>query len=108
MKMTQAEINKMTVDLTGEATRLSIQIAEQKRRIEALSGQGSGMQDDLPEYYCPVSRASGTVGGDSHPDPGIRKQRRELSPETDETEISDSDLPEYYVPVNPNKGTVGE
>jgi hypothetical protein len=64
MRMTQSEINRMTVDLASEATRLSIEIANQKKRIAALSGQSSGTQDDIPEYSCKVNRGKGTVGDD--------------------------------------------
>ena len=107
MKMTQVEIDKLMADASAEFARLKAQLVIGERRVAALERERRGeTQDDLPQFYVPINRAVGTVDSLPPLDPSpLRKQRRELSPETG---IPYADLPEYYVPVNRSKGTVGD
>jgi hypothetical protein len=102
MKMTQSEINKLAQDLAADTARLRAQIAQGDRRVSALEHDGKGAGDNLPEYYVPVDKITGNIGGNSRDYPTPTKEKREL--END----ADLPLPEYYVPVNRAAGTVGE
>ena len=49
VKMTQAEINKLTVDSVAALAELSIRARQAEKRIAALTGQNTG--DDRPEFF---------------------------------------------------------
>lgn len=119
--MTELKRRVLTVDHSGngiDQDRKAMSIADARatldrmhdeeidlrRRLENLEGKGGGSADIVdPEFFIPVDRHAGIVGGDGILEGSAPRalERRDLRRGQEEV------LPEYYVPVDRHAGSIG-
>ena len=89
----------MTIaDAHATIDRMKDETKNIERRLSRLDGRSGGSPDHVePEYFVPVDRKTGAIGGDEAP----RALERRAPEDPDEV------LPEYLVMVDRKAGVIG-
>ncbi|OPX71328.1 MAG: hypothetical protein A4E36_00094 [Methanoregulaceae archaeon PtaB.Bin009] len=92
----------MTIaDAHATIDRMKDETKNLERRLSRLDGRGGSPDHVEPEFFVPVDRKTGAIGGDEAPRALKQAQRRALAEDPDEV------LPEYFVPVDRSTGVIG-